>query len=304
MRVLPELRLADLATLLAVHRTASITGAARELRVTPSQVSKAISRLERYFGVRLLVRGARGVAPTPAARRMLPRMESAVQELRRIGDGRDNREPDVELTIAGPSYIIGHVLPAIAAHLPHARLRGLELAPAYLRAYIAENAFDIALSPGGISACPTSWTSDAAGELRSALLGRPSFVKKLGAPPLPVERVRTLPFIAPVTPGTDRFVAIDDDCPLPLEERRVAHEAQTVGAALEFASRTEHVVFGPVLAARRFLELGAIVEIPVAGWDVRDTVHVLCNGDRVLSRVRTAVVRGTREVLSAKVTTN
>jgi len=299
MGALPELRLADLLTLLAVERTESITGAARELRVTPSQVSKAIARLERHFGVPLLVRGARGVAPTPAARRMLPRVASAVHELRGLGGSREQREPDIELTVAGPSYVIGHVLPAIAERLPRAHLRGLELAPAYVRAYIAENAFDVALSPGAVPSCPSSWTSDAAGQLRSALLARPSLVRRLGPLPLSIERVRELTFITPVSPGTDRFVAVGDDCPLPMAERCVAHEAQTVGAALEFASRADHVVFGPVLAARRFIELGAIVEVPVAGWDVRDTVHVLSNGDRVLSRARAAVVRATREMLSA-----
>jgi DNA-binding transcriptional LysR family regulator len=299
MGALLELRLADLVTLLAVHRTASITGAARELRVTPSQVSKAVSRLERHFGTRLLVREARGVAPTPAAHRMLPRIAVAVQELQRLSGAREESEPDLELTIAGPSYVIGHVLPALAEQLPRAHLRALELAPAYLRAYVAENAFDIAISPGGIPNCPSSWTSDDAGELRCALLGRPSFVEKLGPLPLSVERVRTLPFIAPARPGNDRFVAIGDDCPLSVGERRVSHEAQTIAAALEFASRTDHLVFGPVLAARRLIELGAIVEVPVAGWDVRGNVCVLSNGDRVLSRVRAAIVRATREVLSS-----
>src|ERR1700740_3552065 len=100
MGTLPELRIADLITLLAVQRTASITGAARELRVTPSQVSKAVGRLERHFGVRLLVRGARGVAPTPAANRMLPHLASAVQELRRMSSAGEEREPEFELTIA------------------------------------------------------------------------------------------------------------------------------------------------------------------------------------------------------------
>jgi DNA-binding transcriptional LysR family regulator len=43
---LADLRVGDLMTFLAVRRSGSITAAARELKVTPSQVSKAISRLE------------------------------------------------------------------------------------------------------------------------------------------------------------------------------------------------------------------------------------------------------------------
>src|ERR1700730_4056046 len=97
MNPLPELRLADLITLLAVQRTRTISGAARELRVTPSQVSKAVSRLEGHYGVRLLSRSARGVVPTPAARRMLPRIANAVEELRATKGGREDDGPEVEI---------------------------------------------------------------------------------------------------------------------------------------------------------------------------------------------------------------
>jgi DNA-binding transcriptional LysR family regulator len=290
--------LADLMTLLAVQRTGTISGAARELRVTPSQVSKAVSRLERHYRVRLLSRGARGVAPTPAARRMLPRIANAVEELRATNGAREDEGPEVELSIAGPSYLVCEVLPSIAYMLPRARVRTLEMPPGFVRANVAENVFDVALVPGGIQSRPASWTSEPVGELRSGLLARPSLAKRLGPVPLAVDAVRTLPFIGPTQTGGDRFVASSDDCPLRPEERTIAHEVQTIGSALEFASRTEHVVFGPILAARRHLETGALVEVPVVGWNVSELVYVACNGDRVLSRVRAAAVRAAREALA------
>jgi DNA-binding transcriptional LysR family regulator len=299
LTALPELRLADLLTLLAVQRTGSISGAARELRVTPSQVSKAIARLERHFGVRLLSRGARGVVPTTAGRQVLPRVANAVEELRATSAVREDQAPSLELTVAGPSYLVAHVLPAIALLLPRVRVRGLEVAPAYMRAYVAENVFDVALVPGGVENRPAAWTCDDVGAFRVLLLARPALAKRLAPLPLTTDRVRPLPFIGPTRTGGERFVALNDDCPLSWDERWIAHEVQTIGAALEFASQTDHVVFGPVFAARRFLDSGALVELSVAGWDVRQPLHVLCNGDRVLSRVRTAVVRAAREVVAA-----
>ncbi|HLK41457.1 MAG TPA: LysR family transcriptional regulator [Polyangiaceae bacterium] len=299
MTALPELRLADLLTLLAVQRTGSISGAARELRVTPSQVSKAIARLERHFGVRLLSRGARGVAPTAAGRQVLPRIANAIEELRATNCVREDQAPALELTVAGPSYLVAHILPAIAAGLPRVRVRGLEVAPAYMRAYVAENVFDIALVPGGIENRPAAWTSEQVGSFRVVLLARPALAKQLEPLPLTTDRVRPLPFIGPTKTGGDRFVALNDNCPLSWEERWIAHEVQTIGAALEFASQTDHVVFGPALAAGRLLATGALVELPVVGWDVREPLHVLCNGDRVLSRVRTAVIRASHEILES-----
>jgi DNA-binding transcriptional LysR family regulator len=296
----PELRLADLVTLLAVQRTGSISGAAREMRVTPSQVSKAMARLERHFGVRLLSRGARGVVATPAGRHMLPRIANAIQELRATTGLHDEQAPAQELTVAGPSYLIANVLPAMTELLPRTRVRSIELAPAVLRSRLAENVFDVALSPGPIDNRPAAWTTDGVGAMRMALFARPAYAERIGPLPLTAERVRALPFIGPAKMAGDRFVALYDDCPLSSEERWIAHEAQTIGSALEFASRTDHVVFGPNIAARRFIETGAVVEVPVAGWDVSEPLHVLCNGDRVLSRARTALVQAAQGVLAAQ----
>src|ERR1019366_1909543 len=175
--------------------------------------------------VRLLARGARGVAPTGAGRHVLPRIANAVEELRATTGMRDDQAPALELTVAGPSYLIANVLPT-----------------------------DVALSPGGIENRPAAWTTDSVGTLRMALFARPAFAESLGPLPLTSERVRALPFIGPAKMGGERFVAIYDDCPLSSEERWIAHEAQTIGAGLEFASRTDNVVFGPFMAARRYLE--------------------------------------------------
>ncbi len=296
MSALPELRLADLLTLLAVQRTGSISGSARELGVTPSQVSKAIARLERHFGVRLLTRGAHGVVATAAGRQVLPRVASAVAELRATSSVRDDHAPTFELTVAGPSYLVAHVVPAIAASLPGARLRGLEMAPANVRASLAENVFDLALLPGPVDKLPPSWTHDRVGALRVALMARPAYAGRLEPLPLTTDRVRPLPFIGPTRTGGERLVALTDDCPLPLEQRWVAHEAQTIGAALELAAETDTVVFGPVAAARRYLEAGLVVEVPVVDWDVRSPLQVVCNGERVLARARAAAVRAARRV--------
>src|SRR3981081_3059623 len=100
MATTPELRLADLLTLLSVQRSGTISGASRELGVTPSQVSKAVSRIERYYGVRRLSRGVRGVIPTPAARRMLPRIARAIEQIRATDGVLGDQDHELELTVA------------------------------------------------------------------------------------------------------------------------------------------------------------------------------------------------------------
>src|ERR1700690_3562698 len=76
-----DIRVADLNTFLAVRRTGSVSSAAYELGVTPSQVSKAIGRLESILRIRLFSRGARGMALSDEARLVLPDIEAAVASL-------------------------------------------------------------------------------------------------------------------------------------------------------------------------------------------------------------------------------
>ena len=54
MERINDLRLAGLRTLANVIERESITGAAKQMRITPSAVSKQITRLEDEIGVRLL----------------------------------------------------------------------------------------------------------------------------------------------------------------------------------------------------------------------------------------------------------
>jgi DNA-binding transcriptional LysR family regulator len=286
-----------LRTLLAVRRTGSITAAARELRVTPSQVSKAVARLEASLKIRLLSRSSRGVALSEAGWRVMPHLEAAVERLelvRRVG-----AQTAPELTIAAPSYLIHVLLPTIIESQPGMRVRGLELPPALLRAYAAENFFDVMLIADDIQRLPTTWVSEPVGEIRKALFGTPATAKKLLPYPVPIDKLRSTPFIVPIYNADGRFVTIDDDCPLAINERTLGHEAQTIALALELAARSNQVVFGPVIAARRQIESGTLVEIPVRGWDVRDPLYLACNGDRVLSRVQGAIVKSLKTMLSS-----
>src|SRR5215213_1329282 len=79
-----ELRIADVLTFLAVYRHGSVTGAARDLAVSPSQVSKAVARLERHLKRPLLARRARGVAPSEDAVKLVPRLEELVEKIRAL----------------------------------------------------------------------------------------------------------------------------------------------------------------------------------------------------------------------------
>jgi DNA-binding transcriptional LysR family regulator len=291
--IVSELRVGDLNTFLAVKRSGSVSVAAREQGVTPSQVSKAISRLEAILRVRLFSRGSRGVALSDQARLVLPHIEAAVASLQLLN--RREKSSITELTVAAPSYLISSFLPAIACSQPLLHVRGIELAPSLVRAYAPENFFEMAILSRSADRMPTTWVSVKVGELRSGLFGTPELARRIGPSPVSVDKLRAVPFVTPIYHAEGRYLAVDDDCPLTLAERTTGHSAQTIGIALELAARTHQLVFGPVVAARRLVATGALVEIHVRGWSVKDPLFISCNADRMMAKVQTAVVKTMRE---------
>src|SRR5256885_616329 len=109
---LSGLRISDVLTFVSVRRLGSMGAVSRELRVSPSQVSKAISRLEKLFGLPLLERGRRGVKLAGGA-------SAVADELERMLDSIGNlRAPDSRATqplnVAGQSFLLQLFLPRIA----------------------------------------------------------------------------------------------------------------------------------------------------------------------------------------------
>jgi DNA-binding transcriptional LysR family regulator len=292
-----DLRYGDLRTFLAAHRRGSVTAAARELRVTPSQVSKAIARLERQLGTPLLARSAHGVSLSPMGRRLLPALEEAERSCARLRRGQVHATS--ELTFAGPSYLMAHLLPTIAQSHKNLRVRGIELPPAVLRAYVAENVFDLGILGHGVERLPASWEFEEVGLVRKALFARPDLAARLGRGEVQPSSLVDVPFVCPIYHADGRFVPADDDCPLPVADRRPGSETQTIMVALELAAATDQLVFGPTLAARRHVRAGALVEVPVTGWAVDETQYLVLNTGRVLQSQRVAIAKAIRTALSA-----
>lgn len=87
----------DLQTVEALVRTGSIVGAARELSLRHTSISRRVDALERSLGTPLFLRGAR-LRPTPLALSIAERagamrshatdIEALIEEQRRLGEGR------------------------------------------------------------------------------------------------------------------------------------------------------------------------------------------------------------------------
>jgi DNA-binding transcriptional LysR family regulator len=291
---LSELRLSDVLTFLSVKRLRSMAAAARESNVTPSQVTKAIARLESQLGVELVTRTGRGIALNEAAEQLAPQLEDLVEKLRAVRHL--EREAGPRLTLAAPSFLYSLFLPRLA-NIQGLRVRGFELPRTLIRALAAENTFDMALLVEA-SQMPANWVSALVGRLRSGLFTSRRMAQLLGPQPVSADALREHAFVGPLYFANGQLLRGDDGCPLPMSERRIGHEAQTILVALELGARSDQLVFGPAVTARTLLATGALVEVAVEGWNVSSPLYLVCNGDRVRSRVQQAIIEQVKQGVS------
>ena len=275
---LGELKIADVHTFLTVHRCGTISGAARELRVTPSQVSKSIARLEEMLGAALLSRSPTGVSLLDGGRRVLPQFEQMLALSRQLQvAGPATRRA---LSVAAPSYVASSLLPFVVEADPGFRIRTLELPPAQVRAHLCSGHFEVALSLGTLP-LQGAWESVFLGTIEKGLFVSPETARRLGPPPVPRSRLAEVPFVSPIYLTDTGFLAVEDDCPISRRERIVGHETTTLGMALALVARSEQATFGPVLGAINQLRSGQVVKLAVEDWRIVDDLYLAYNTDQI-----------------------
>ena len=120
--------LLNIKAFLLVSRTGSFSGAARELGVAPSVVTKRITRLEDEMGAQLFVRSTRALSLTTAGERLLPQYQRLVAELDEIIGAAAATERGIEghLRIKGPTTLTSLFLGPIFCEF-HAQNPGLTM---------------------------------------------------------------------------------------------------------------------------------------------------------------------------------
>ena len=178
----------ELATLVEVIDRGSLAAAAETLDVTPSAVSRRISRLEEELGVELLLRSTRRVVPTEAGRRVLEHARSAVEAAQRTRDAaREERAEATGLVRFLSLMAFGRLhLTALIEEVRRAHPRlDLDLVFDDRRQRALAGDFDIALV-AGLPRSDRLFVSCVA-ELRSVVCAPPSYVEGRDAPQTPAD---------------------------------------------------------------------------------------------------------------------
>jgi DNA-binding transcriptional LysR family regulator len=182
--------LLNIKAFLLVARTGSFSGAARELGVAPSVVTKRITRLEDEMGAQLFIRSTRALALTPAGERLLPQYQRLVAELDEIIGAASNAERGIEghLRIKGPTTLTSLFLGPIFCEF-HAQHPGLTMDIVLLDRSVnpLEEGFDLVV--GALPASYPNVMDFPLGPYEIALCAAPSYVEAKGVPESPNELI-------------------------------------------------------------------------------------------------------------------
>jgi DNA-binding transcriptional LysR family regulator len=176
-------RLADIETFVRVIEAGSFTAAAQQMRLGQSAVSKAISRLERRLGVRLVLRSTRGLSPTEAghsfyeeARIVLQKAEQAELAAATAGKSLSGR-----LRISAPvTFARLHVVPKLEGLLKAHPALDIEVVLSDREVDVIEEGIDVALRLGSL--VDSALMARKLASRRRIVLAAPHYFQEFGRP--------------------------------------------------------------------------------------------------------------------------
>lgn len=176
-------RLGDMAVFAAVLDAGGFTAAGRRLALTKGAVSKAVGRLERHLGTRLLNRTTRRVAPTEAGETLLAYCRSVVQQAdaaeQHLGRLRDVPRGLLRIT-ATVSFGVARAAPLLAGlaeRHPHLQV-ALQLDDRV--ADLVGDRFDVAIRIGRLP--DSGLVARRLGSIRGSIVASPAYLARRGTP--------------------------------------------------------------------------------------------------------------------------
>jgi DNA-binding transcriptional LysR family regulator len=195
----------DMRVFVRAMERGSFSAAAADLGLSPSAVSKLVSRLEDRLGVRLIVRTTRKLALTPEGEIYLARSRQIVAD---IDDAeaevtRGRGAPRGRLRVnSGTAFGLHQLAPALAGFLARFPEIDLELSITDRMVDLAEDHADIAVRSGKVADSPHVVRKIT--DLERVICASPSYLSRRGTPRTPAD-LADHDCIVVASPGLNRW---------------------------------------------------------------------------------------------------
>lgn len=181
----------DMAVFVRVVETSGFSAAGRALGLSPSAVSKVISRLEDRLGARLLNRTTRSLSVTDEgrafferSRQILAEIEAAEQSVSRVGD-----RPRGRLRVtAAAAFAVHQIVPLLPEFLALCPEVHLELNISDRLVDLVEEGYDVGVRTGALT--DSSLISRLVAEDHRIICAAPSYLSRHGVPIAPSDLAR------------------------------------------------------------------------------------------------------------------
>ncbi|AIO35099.1 bacterial regulatory helix-turn-helix, lysR family protein [Burkholderia cenocepacia] len=145
----------------AVIRKNSLTAAGDSLGMSQPLMSQSLARLRQYFGDPLFVRTSGGMAPTPRARELAPKIGAMIQLMQEALESSGDFDPATsERTFSfastdfGAAYLMPKLLQHLAKHAPNIRVRATHAPRHGVEDMLEEGEVDLAVGSFAINRLP------------------------------------------------------------------------------------------------------------------------------------------------------
>lgn len=262
MARMAALTLDDFALFARVAELRNLSAVARERDVPPSQVSRALARIERLCGVRLVHRSTHGLSLSDEGESLAAHGAQLLAVAQALEGALDERRADPSglVRLATSPVLALHLLPALPALLArHPRLR-VEIAADDRLVDMARDGIDVAIRTGvpqqdGLVARPI-------GEHSRALFAAPDYLAQHGTPQHPDELAQHRLIANSANPLLNRWpFRAAAGAPGAVQELKVAGTLRSDNTAIVLAmalaglgiARLNRVIVAPHVAAGRLL---------------------------------------------------
>jgi DNA-binding transcriptional LysR family regulator len=181
-------RLAAMEAFVRVIDAGSFSGAAQQLRVGQSTISKTIAQLEDRLGVRLVLRSTHGLTPTEAGRNFYERAKRTIDEAEQAEAAARGDATTVQgrLRVSAPVTLARlHIIPHLPVFLSEHPAVDVDVILDDGDVDLVEAGVDVALRLGNLA--DSALTGRKVGQSRALVVGARTYFKTHGVPQTPAE---------------------------------------------------------------------------------------------------------------------